>query len=61
MLKEAKRHPAFKQLQMVPGLGPVRVAEIISAVGSPHRFRTERQFRTYCGWRSLLAQVRTMR
>lgn len=49
MLKEAKRHPAFKQLQRVPGLGPVRVAEIISAVGSPHRFRTKRQFWTYCG------------
>ena len=49
MLKEARRHPAFKQLQMVPGLGPVRVAEIISAVGSPHRFRTKRQFWKYCG------------
>jgi transposase len=27
----------------------VRVAEIISAVGSPHRFRSKRQFWTYCG------------
>jgi transposase len=49
MLKEAKRHAAFKQLQQVPGLGPVRVAEIISAVSSPHRFRTKRQFWKYCG------------
>src|ERR671929_210834 len=49
LLKEARRHIAFKQLQMVPGLGPVRVAEIISAIGSPHRFRTKRQFWKYCG------------
>src|ERR1044071_8289784 len=49
MLREARRHPAFNQLQRVPGLGPVRVAEIISAVGSPHRFRTKRQFWDYCG------------
>jgi transposase len=49
LLKEAKRHPAFKQLQQVPGLGAVRVAELISAVGSPHRFRTKRQFWKYCG------------
>lgn len=49
MLKEAKRHPAFKKLQQVPGLGPIRVAQIIAAVGSPHRFRTKRQFWTYCG------------
>lgn len=49
LLKEARRHPAFKQLQMVPGLGPVRVAELISAVGSPQRFRTKRQFWKYCG------------
>ena len=49
MLKEAKRHAAFKHLQQVPGLGPVRVAEIISAVGSPHRFRAKRQFWKYCG------------
>jgi transposase len=49
MLEEAKRHSAFKRLQQVPGLGPVRVAEIISAVGAPHRFRTKRQFWAYCG------------
>lgn len=49
MLKEAKRHRAFNSLRQVPGLGPVRVAQIISAVGSPHRFRTKRQLWKYCG------------
>jgi transposase len=49
MVKEARRHAAFKKLKQVPGLGPVRVAEIISAVGSPHRFRTKRQLWKYCG------------
>jgi transposase len=50
MLKEANRHPAFKRLCQVPGLGPVRVAQIISAIGSPFRFRTKRQLWAYCGF-----------
>ncbi|MCA1626815.1 MAG: transposase [Acidobacteria bacterium] len=45
MLKEARPHPAFKRLVGVPGLGPIRVAQLIAAVGSPHRFRTKRQLR----------------
>ena len=49
LVKEAQRHPAFKRLCDVHGLGPVRVAQIIAAVGSPHRFRTKRQFWAYCG------------
>lgn len=48
-LKEARRHPAFKLLSKIPTLGPIRVAQIIAAVGSPHRFRTRRQFWAYCG------------
>jgi transposase len=49
LVKEAQPHTAFKRLCDVHGLGPVRVAQIISAVGSPYRFRTKRQFWTYCG------------
>jgi transposase len=49
MLAEARPHPAFARLVGVPGLGPVRVAQLIAAVGSPHRFRTKRQFWAYCG------------
>jgi len=50
MLKEARRHKAFKILSEVPTLGPIRIAQIIAAVGSPHRFRTRRQFWAYCGF-----------
>ena len=50
MCLEASRHPAFKLTSSrVPGLGPIRTAQIIAIVGSPHRFRTKRQFWSYCG------------
>ncbi|MBI3651831.1 MAG: IS110 family transposase [Acidobacteria bacterium] len=47
--REARKHSAFRRLCQVPGLGPLRVAQIIAAVGSPFRFRSKRQFWTYCG------------
>jgi transposase len=47
--KEAKRHPAVKLLQSVPGLGPIRAAQIVAVVVTPHRFRSSRQFWGYCG------------
>jgi len=50
LLKEARQHGAFKRLGEVPGLGPVRVAQIIAAIGSPHRFRTKRQLWADCGF-----------
>jgi len=50
MLKEARRHKAFKILSQVPTLGPIRIAQIIAVVGAPHRFRTRRQFWAYCGF-----------
>ena len=43
MCREARRHSAYKLIKQVPGLGPVRIAQIIATVGSPHRFRTKRQ------------------
>jgi transposase len=49
MLEEARKYPAYKILRQVPGLGPVRVAQILAAAGSPHRFRTKRQWWSYCG------------
>src|SRR4029078_4829836 len=49
MCLEASRQPAFKLISKVPGLGPIRTAQIIAIVGSPHRFRTKRQFWSYCG------------
>jgi transposase len=50
MLKEAKRHPATEVLQRVPAIGPVRAAQILAVVMTPHRFRTKRQFWSYCGF-----------
>ena len=49
MIREAQRHRAYKILRRVPGLGPIRVAQIIAVVGTPYRFRTKRQFWAYCG------------
>lgn len=50
LLQEARKQPAFKRLCAVPGFGPIRVAQMISVIGSPHRFRTKRQLWTYCGF-----------
>ena len=50
LLKEARQEAAFRQLCAVPGLGPIRVAQLIAVIGSPHRFRTKRQLWTYCGF-----------
>jgi transposase len=49
MLREAKKHPAFHLLQSFPAIGPVRAAEFVAIVGSPHRFRTKRQLWPYAG------------
>ncbi|MGA9771176.1 MAG: transposase [Blastocatellia bacterium] len=50
LLQEAHKQAAFKRLCAVPGLGPIRVAQFISVIGSPHRFRTKRQLWIYCGF-----------
>jgi transposase len=49
MLAECRKHPAMKWLQSVPFLGTVRTAVLIGRVQTPHRFRTKRQFWSYCG------------
>lgn len=49
MCQEARRQPAYKLISEVPGLGPVRTAQIIATVGTPHRFRSKRQFWAYIG------------
>ena len=47
--EEAAKVPAVKLLSTAPGIGPVRSAQIVATVVSPHRFRTSRQFWSYCG------------
>ena len=49
LVHEAHRHPISRVLESCPGLGPIRVAQLIPIVVSPMRFRTKRQFWSYCG------------
>jgi transposase len=49
LIKESRRHAAYKILTPVPGLGPVRVALILATAVTPFRFRSKRQFWTYVG------------
>lgn len=49
MLKESRRHVATQLLRQIPELGPVRIAQIVATVGTPHRFRSKRQFWSYIG------------
>jgi transposase len=46
---EAHKHPISHVLETCPGLGPIRVAQMMPIVVSPGRFRTKRQFWSYCG------------
>ncbi len=49
LLGEAKKHRAWRLLQSVPGIGPIRAALIVAVVDTPFRFRTKRQFWSYVG------------
>jgi len=49
VLAEAKKHRAVSLLQTAPGIGPIRAAQIVAVVVSPHRFRTKRQLWSYSG------------
>jgi transposase len=49
LVVEGRKHAATKILRSVPGLGPVRAAVILGVAGTPHRFRTKRQFWAYSG------------
>lgn len=49
LLEEAKAHPIIKKLSTAPGLGAIRTAQLVAIVVTPHRFRTVRQFWSYCG------------
>ena len=49
LVVEAQLHPASKIVGTCPGIGAIRVAQLLPIVVSPHRFRTKRQFWSYCG------------
>jgi len=50
LVAESHRHKISGVLETIPGLGQVRVAQIVPIVVTPHRFRTKRQFWSYCGF-----------
>lgn len=49
IMAECPQYPAVKWLRSLPFFGPLRAAVLIARVQTPHRFRTKRQFWTYCG------------
>jgi transposase len=49
VMVECHKNPAAKFLRTMPFFGPLRAAVLIARVQTPHRFRTKRQFWTYCG------------
>jgi transposase len=49
LVAEARLHPASKILATCPGIGAIRAAQLVPIVVTPHRFRTKRQFWSYCG------------
>ena len=49
LLLEGKKHPAWRLLRLIPGIGPIRAALLLALIQTPHRFRTKRQLWTYSG------------
>jgi transposase len=47
--EEARACTAVKLLATAPGIGLIRACQTVAAVLAPHRFRTKRQFWSYCG------------
>lgn len=49
LVTELRRHAISRTLMTCPGFGPIRVAQLVATVVSPHRFRRRQQFWSYCG------------
>ncbi len=50
LLEEGKKVDAVQRLTTIPGIASIRAAEIVAIVVTPTRFRTKRQFWSYCGF-----------
>lgn len=48
LVAESRLHAISRLLETAPGLGPIRVARMVPVVVTPNRFRTSRQFWSYC-------------
>ncbi len=49
LLRESRKRKIVRILETAPGIGPIRAARLVPIVVTPHRFRTKRQFWSYCG------------
>jgi transposase len=49
MIKEAKNHRVFHTIRTVPGLGAIRVAQMLPIVVTPYRFANKGKFWAYIG------------
>jgi len=49
LVREAGRHRVFHVLKTCPGLGDLRVAQMLPVVVTPYRFRSKRSFWAYIG------------
>jgi transposase len=49
LVAESHRHEVTKRLESCPGVGKIRAAQIVATVVMPARFRTRRQYWSYCG------------
>jgi transposase len=50
LFEEARTHPIIRKLATAPGMGPIRTAQVVAITANPHRFRTRRQYWSYCGF-----------
>ena len=50
VVREARKHQGCRLLKTVPGIGWLRAATVVAHVATPFRFRTKRQFWSYCGF-----------
>lgn len=49
VLTEGRKHKAIGWLRTIPQIGPLRAAQIVAIMGTPHRFRTKCQLWSYSG------------
>jgi transposase len=49
LLAESRKHQAVKVLRQIPFIGPLRAAQLVAVMQTPHRFQSKRQLWTYSG------------
>jgi transposase len=49
LLAESRKHAGVKLLRQIPLIGPLRAAQLVALMQTPHRFRSKRQLWTYSG------------